>query len=136
MGEGQLFKIKEQLSLLDDEQKKEDCFALLQLMMGITGEEPKLWRGNMIGFGTYRYKYESGREGEWFLTGFCPRKNNLVVYIVSGFEGYNDILNQLGKFKTGSSCLYINSLRDIDSNSLANLISLSVGHMRKKHKLE
>lgn len=136
MGKEQLSKIKEQLAKLDDEQKKEDCFALLQLMMEITGEEPKLWRGNMIGFGTYQYKYESGREGEWFLTGFCPRKNNLVVYIVAGFKEYDGILKQLGKFKTGSSCLYIDSLRDIDSTLLANLISLSVRYMRKKHMLE
>ena len=133
MREGQLSKIKEQLAKLTNEQQKEDCFALLNLMMAITGEEPKLWRGNMIGFGTYRYKYESGREGEWFLTGFCPRKNKLVVYIVAGFKEYDDLLKQLGKFKTGSSCLYVNSLQDIDSTMLSRLISLSVEHMKEKH---
>ncbi|MEM1336871.1 MAG: DUF1801 domain-containing protein [Bacteroidota bacterium] len=136
MGEGQLSIIKEQLSKLDDEQKKEDCFALLQLMTKITGEAPKLWRGNMIGFGTYRYKYNSGREGEWFLTGFCPRKNNLVVYIVAGFKAYETLLAKLGKYKTGSSCLYLNSLRDVDPAVLSNLISLSVEHMRKKYMVE
>mgnify|MGYP001800137805 CR=1 FL=1 len=133
MEEGQLSFIKEQLSKLDDEQKREDCFALLQLMMGITNEQPQLWRGNMIGFGRYHYKYESGREGEWFLTGFCPRKNNLVVYIVAGFKEYEALLAKLGKYKTGSSCLYINSLRDVDSKVLSTLISLSVEHMRKKY---
>ena len=136
MGEGQLSIIKEQLSKLDDKQKREDCFALLQLMMGITNEQPRLWRGNMIGFGTYSYRYDSGREGEWFLTGFCPRKNNLVVYIVAGFKEYESLLAKLGKYKTGSSCLYINSLRDVDSKVLSTLISLSVKHMRKKYMVE
>ena len=136
MGEGQLSIIKEQLSKLDDKQKREDCLALLQLMMGITNEQPRLWRGNMIGFGTYSYRYDSGREGEWFLTGFCPRKNNLVVYIVAGFKEYESLLAKLGKYKTGSSCLYINSLRDVDSKVLSTLISLSVKHMRKKYMVE
>lgn len=136
MEEGQLSLIKEQLSKLEDEEKREDCFALLQLMMGITNEQPRLWRGNLIGFGRYHYKYESGREGEWFLTGFCPRKNNLVVYIVTGFKEYEALLAKLGKYKTGSSCLYINSLRDVDSKLLSTLISLSVEHMRKKYVVE
>lgn len=132
----QLSKIKELLSKLSDDQKKEDCFVLLEIMMKITDEEPLLWRSNMIGFGTYKYKYKSGREGEWFLTGFCPRKNNLVVYIVTGFREYDEMLKRLGKFKTGSSCLYINSLRDVDTKILTQLIALSVRHMREKYKVE
>lgn len=90
----------------------------------------------MIGFGTFQYKHDSGREGEWFLTGFCPRKNNLVVYIVAGFKEYDILLSKLGTYKTGSSCLYINSLQDIDVEVLENLIKNSVAHMRMKHNIK
>ncbi|MGB5818799.1 MAG: DUF1801 domain-containing protein [Saonia sp.] len=132
---GDLPKIKEMLSAIADDTKREDSFSLLQLMTRITKEEPKIWRGTMIGFGTYAYTYDSGREGEWFLTGFCPRKNTLVVYIVAGFNKYDDIMKELGTYKTGSSCLYLNRLADIDLEKLSTLIEKSVHYMRQKHGL-
>ncbi|MEO1033878.1 MAG: DUF1801 domain-containing protein [Bacteroidota bacterium] len=129
-------KIHEQLLKISDEQKQQDCFTLLDLMAEITGKEPKLWHGQMIGFGSYSYKYNSGREGEWFLTGFCPRKNNLVVYIVAGFKAYDEILADFGVYKTGSSCLYINTLKDIKMDKLKLLIEKSVQHMRTKYNIK
>jgi len=104
-------------------------------MQEITGEKPTLWRGSMIGFGTYSYEYENGRKGEWFLTGFCPRKQNLVVYIVAGFKNYEHILNDLGPFKTGSSCLYLKDLKTINIDKLKDLIEVSIKDMREKHNV-
>jgi len=126
-------KIKEQLNVIDDEQKRADCLYLFNLMSELTEETPKLWRGNMIGFGTYAYKYKSGRQGEWFITGFCPRKKNIVVYIVAGFKKYDNILSQLGLYTTGSSCLYFKRLSDINLDALSQLITESVAHMKAKH---
>ena len=127
-------KIENLLLSIKDEQKQKDCFTLLDLMKDITGEKPKLWQGNMFGFGSYNYKYESGREGKWFLTGFCSRKNNLVVYIVDGFEVHKNIMENLGKYKTGASCLYLNSLKDIDLELLTELIKKSYTNMKTKYK--
>ena len=129
-------KIEELLSNINDREKREECFTLLELMKEITDEKPKIWRGNMVGFGTYRYKYDSGREGEWFLTGFCPRKNNLVVYIVAGFKEYDTLLSKLGTYKTGSSCLYLNSLGDVDIEVLKELVQNSVALMRIKYNIK
>lgn len=103
---------------------------LLKIMYNVTGESPKLWQGGMIGFGTYRYKYSSGREGEWFLTGFGVRKTALSIYIVSGFESHKTTLESLGKYKTGKSCLYVKSLEDIDLSLLKTLIKNSVAHLK------
>jgi hypothetical protein len=85
----------------------------------------------MIGFGTYQYKYASGREGEWFLTGFSPRKQNLTLYIMSGFSEYETLLEKLGKYKTGKSCLYLNTLEDVNLDVLEELVRLSCEHMEK-----
>lgn len=126
-------KIENLLLSIKNEQKQKDSFTLLGLMKDITKEKPKLWQGNMLGFGSYNYKYDSGREGEWFLTGFCPRKNNLVIYIVDGFEAHKNIMDNLGKFKTGASCLYLNSLKDIDMELLKELIKKSYANMKTKY---
>jgi hypothetical protein len=91
-----------------------------------------MWGPSIIGFGSYHYKYASGREGDWFLTGFSPRKQNLSIYIMSGFNRYEEILSRLGKFKTGKSCLYINKLEDIDVKVLEKLIISSVNFLRSK----
>lgn len=93
------------LNVITDEQKRADCFELLEFMTEITGEPPKMWGKSMVGFGSYHYKYDSGREGDWFLTGFSPRKQNLSIYIMAGFDKYEDIMSRLGKYNTGSSCL-------------------------------
>jgi hypothetical protein len=93
-----------------------------------------MWGDSIVGFGAYRYKYESGREGEWFLTGLSPRKANLTLYIMSGFSRYQELLDKLGKHKTGKSCLYINRLDDIDVKALRRLLGESVAHVRRREK--
>ena len=119
------------LKSIDHEKKQADSFAILELMKDVTGEEPKMWGDSIIGFGTYQYKYASGREGEWFLTGFSPRKQNLTLYIMSGFSEYEDLLKKLGKYKTGKSCLYLNKLEDVNLDVLKELVRLSSEHMEK-----
>jgi len=121
--------VEDFLNRVDHEKKRKDSFAILQLMKDVTGEEPQMWGDSMIGFGTYQYKYASGREGEWFLTGFSPRKQNLTLYIMSGFSEYEPLLEKLGKYKTGKSCLYLNTLEDIDLDVLKELVRLSCEHM-------
>lgn len=90
-----------------------------------------MWGTSMVGFGRYHYKYASGREGDWFVTGFSPRKQNLTLYIMSGFSEYDDLMGRLGKFKTGKSCLYINKIEDIDQNVLKELIKASVDYIKQ-----
>jgi hypothetical protein len=94
-----------------------------------------MWGSSIVGFGDYRYKYGSGREGEWFLAGFSPRKQNLTLYIMAGFEQYDELIKKLGKYKTGKSCLYIKRLEDIDLATLKKLIQQSVKYMAKLSKL-
>ena len=117
------------LNTVKNEKKRADSFEILDLMREVTGVEPIMWGDSIIGFGTYHYKYASGREADWFLTGFSLRKQSLTLYIMSGFSDYDQILGQLGKYKTGKSCLYINKLEDIDMDILRDLVEQSVGHM-------
>lgn len=121
------------INQVDNEQKKQDALVLLDLMKSITQEEPVLWGPSLIGFGNYHYKYESGREGDFFIVGFSPRKTALTIYIMPGFERYDELMQQLGKFKTGKSCLYIKKLVDIDMKVLTELIQGSVDYMNKKY---
>jgi hypothetical protein len=121
----------EYLKTVENQKKQADSFAILELMSDITGVEPVMWGDSIIGFGTYHYKYASGREGEWFLTGFAPRKQSLTLYIMSGFSEYKLLLSKLGKYKTGKSCLYINKLEDIDIEVLRDLVERSVEHMEE-----
>ena len=125
--------VEQFLQALDDEQKQADSFQILEWMEEITGEAPEIWGDSIVGFGSYHYKYESGREGDWFLTGFSPRKKQLSLYIMSGFSRYDELLGQLGKHKTGKSCLYIKRLADVDPSVLQKLISESVAYMREKY---
>lgn len=125
--------VTEFLASIEDIQRREDCFKLLTLMQEITDETPQYWHSNIVGFGTYHYRYESGREGDWFITGFSPRKQNLTLYIIAGFDKYEELMNQLGRHKTGKSCLYVNRLADIDMKVLRELIARSVHFMREKH---
>ena len=117
------------LNSVENEKKRQDSFAILELMREVTGEEAQMWGSSIIGFGSYHYKYASGREGDWMLVGFAPRKQALTLYIMSGFEGYDALMTDLGKHKTGKSCLYINKLEDIDLDTLRELIRQSVEHM-------
>jgi len=122
------------LKSLADKSTREDCLAILQLMKQATKAEPKMWGTSIIGFGTYHYKYESGREGDWFLAGFSPRKQNLTLYIMPGFARYDELMQKLGKYKIGKSCLYIKKLGDVDLAVLKQLVQQSIAHMTKTYK--
>lgn len=105
---------------IKDEKRRQDCYQILKIMKQATRAEPKMWGTSIVGFGEYRYRYASGREGEWFLTGFSPRVQNLTLYMMSGFD--KDVLKRLGKYKTGKGCLYINKLEDVDLRVLKELV--------------
>jgi len=122
------------LNSVADEKKRQDSFTILELMKKVTGEEPEMWGDSIIGFGNYRYKYASGRESDWFLTGFSPRVQNLTLYIMAGFDEYNQLLGKLGKHSTGKSCLYIKKIEDIDINVLKELVKRSVEHMERTNE--
>lgn len=126
-------EVVEFLNGVDNEGRKQDCFKLLELFEQWTNEPPKIWGKSMVGFGSYHYKYESGREGDWFLTGFSPRKKDLTIYIVAGFGKYADLMENLGKYKTGASCLYVKSLANIGMKQLKNLVVQSVADMKKRY---
>ncbi len=115
-------RVEDFLNSVADDTKLQDSFTILELLKQETGLEPVMWGDSIIGFGTYHYKYASGRQGEWFLTGFSPRVRNLTLYIMSGFDEYDDLLNKLGKHSTGKSCLYIKQLADIDLEVLKELV--------------
>lgn len=114
------------LESVEDQRKREDSQVILKLMQDLTGDEPTMWGESIIGFGSYDYKYASGRKGTWFQTGFSPRKQNLTLYIMSGFDRYDELLAKLGKYKTGKSCLYIKQLEDVDLDVLEQLVKESV----------
>ena len=118
------------LNAVPDEGKRADARRVMAIMREVTGEEPRLWGDNIVGYGHYHYKYASGREGDWFLTGFSPRKANLTLYITSGFEQFEDLRARLGKHTVGKSCLYVKHLADLDETTLRELIGRSVEHMR------
>ncbi|HVT45757.1 MAG TPA: DUF1801 domain-containing protein [Thermoanaerobaculia bacterium] len=124
--------VDEFLAAIPDESRRRDCLTVLEMMKKATKAEPKMWGPSIVGFGSYHYKYESGREGDWFAAGFSPRKKDLTLYIMAGFDRYEDLMSRLGKFKTGKSCLYVRNLGDIDLAVLRELITASVGHVLGK----
>ena len=119
------------INSIKHENIRADCNAIVKIMKSATKEEPKMWGTSMVGFGTYHYKYESGREGDMCLAGFSPRKQNLTIYLMPGFEVQQSLLKKLGKYKTSKVCLYIKSLNDIDVKVLKEMISQSVKEMKK-----
>ena len=122
--------VEEFLNTVENNNKREDSFIILKLMKEATGAEPIMWGDSIIGFGTYHYKYASGREAEWFLTGFSPRVQNLTLYIMDGFDEYDNLLGNLGKHSTGKSCLYVKRLENIDLEVLKEMVEKSVAHMQ------
>lgn len=118
------------LDAIPDPGRRKDCQDLLELMQRLSGAPPRLWGGSMVGFGSYHYRYDSGREGDWFQIGFAPRKNDLTLYLMSGFEARPDLMARLGKHKTGKSCLYIKHLSDIDANVLEELAADALTRLR------
>ena len=122
------------LNRITDANKRRDARAISVLMQKITKSKPKMWGASIVGFGSYHYKYASGREGDAPITGFSPRKQNLTLYIMGGFERNATLMKKLGKYKTGKACLYINSLSEIDVPTLKALIQKSVKYMAKYAK--
>ena len=123
--------IEEFLNAVEDDKKREDSFKIHQIMQEITGDEGSMWGASIVGYGSYHYKYASGQEGDWMATGFSPRKNAITLYIMSGFNKFDDLMSKLGNYKTGKSCLYVKRLEDIDENVLKELIAESVKYIKK-----
>lgn len=119
------------LNSVEDPLKRKDCKTIAKMMREVLGMAPKMWGASIVGYGSYHYKYKSGREGEWPLTGFSPRAQSLTLYIMDGFKSYDALMKKLGKHKTGKSCLYIKKLEDIDLDVLRELITRSVRHKSK-----
>ena len=120
------------LNSVEDKEKRELSFKVLELIKKITKEEPKMWGTSIVGFGTYHYKYKSGQEGDWMQVGFSPQKQAVTLYIMSGFSRYDELMNKLGKYKTGKSCLYIKKEEDIDFKVLKELVAQSVKYVKNK----
>lgn len=125
--------VEDFISAVKDEQIREDCFAVAKIMQEATKTEPKMWGASIVGFGLYTYKYASGQTGDWPLVGFSPRKQNLTLYVMGGFDEYDDLMDKLGKFTCGKSCIYIKRLSDLHLPTLKKLIKASVKHMLKTH---
>jgi hypothetical protein len=119
------------LQHIADEQKRTDCIYLMKLMQDVTGASPKMWGPSIIGYGEYTYQYDSGRSGDWFLMGFSPRKQNITLYVMTGYEQHPDIMQQLGKYKTGKSCLYINRMSDVNKDMLHQLLKAAMSDLVK-----
>lgn len=126
--------VTEFINSIEDRQKRADARKVAAIMRRVTGKRAKMWGSSIVGYGTYHYKYESGREGDFMITGFSPRKQALTVYIVAGFRRFDTLMGKLGKYRTGKSCLYINRLSDVDEKVLEKLIDRSVKYMRKNYE--
>ncbi len=120
--------VEQFLNTIEDDQKRKDSFTILALMQQVSGSDPKMWGSSIVGFGTYHYKGKSGREGDWMILGFSPRKANLTIYGLGGLEERDDLLKTLGKHTTGKGCLYIKRLSDVDLPTLKTLIEEVVKH--------
>jgi hypothetical protein len=118
------------LTSVDHQTRREDAFTVLKMMEEITGEDAVMWGSSIVGFGSYHYKYDSGREGDMPLIGFSPRKQSMTLYIMSGFDSEEELLASLGKHKTGKACLYVNKLADVDEGVLRQMIKRSYEHMK------
>ncbi len=120
------------LNSIEDEQKRKDSFEILKIMQRVSKEVAKMWGASIVGFGSYHYKGASGREGDWMLIGFSPRKQNITLYIMPGFERYPGLMKKLGKHSTGKSCLYIKRLSDVDIDVLKELMTESLKVMKQQ----
>lgn len=125
--------VEDYLSAIVPEQKQEDCRAICAIMERLTGSSPKMWGGSIVGFGQYHYKYESGREGDAVRTGFAARAQNISIYIMPGYQDFDDELSRLGKHKVGKSCLYLKRLSDVDENVLEEMIAKGLKLLAQKY---
>lgn len=121
------------LSAVENEQQRKDSFEILGLMQDATGDQPKMWGDSIIGFGTYHFKYASGREGDWMRIGLSPRKGKISLYLMCEVEYQKEILDRIGKYKTGKSCFYINKMSDINKDVLKELIQSAINKMEKQY---
>ena len=121
------------IASVENENRRQDAELMLGIMEEITGEKPVMWGPSLIGYGAYHYKYDSGREGDFFMTGFSPRKQNMALYIMPGFDRFPELMGKLGKHKTGKSCLYINKLKDVDMDVLKTLIEEGFQYIKNKY---
>ena len=121
------------LNAIEDERRRADCKAIAKMMRAATGNRARMWGGSIVGYGSYDYKYASGHEGTWPICGFSPRAQNISIYIMPGFSRFRKLMNKLGKYKTGKSCLYIKKLQDVDQKVLKDLIVGSIKEMRRKY---
>lgn len=128
-------RVSDFLDGVDDPIRRSDAKRIATMMRRATGKRASMWGSSIVGYGKYSYEYDSGHKGEWALTGFSPRKQNLVVYIMPGFEPFEPLMKKLGKYKTGRSCLYIKKLDDVDESVLEKLISDSVKLMKKRYNV-
>lgn len=125
--------VTEFINSIDDEDRRKDVKKIAAMMRKATGKKAKMWGPSIVGYDQYHYKYDSGREGDFMITGFSPRKQSLTLYVMPGFKGFDELMKKLGKHKTGKSCLYINRLSDVDEKVLEKLITESVKLMRQKY---
>ena len=121
------------LAAVEHPRRREDGRVLLRMMREVTGLEPEMWGPSIVGFGDYHYRYESGREGDFFLVGFSPRKQSLSLYLPAGFPEYDALLAALGKHRKAASCLYVNKLADVDLAVLRRLIAGAFAHMQSRY---
>ena len=122
------------INAIEDPEQKKDARKVAGMMRKATGKRPKMWGPSMVGYGSYHYRYASGREGDFMITGFSPRKQALTLYIMPGYGKFDALMKNLGKFKTGKACLYIKRLSDVDEDVLQNLIHKSVEYMRANYE--
>lgn len=125
--------VEDFINSVDNEQKRQDSRDLVTMMQEITGCKPKMWGASMVGFGSYHYKYDSGREGDMLVTGFSPRKTAMALYVIPGFSDFEEQLARLGPCKTGKSCLYLKNLAAVDRKVLKEIISKSVDIMKSRY---
>ena len=120
------------LNKIQDQQLRDDCFAILEMMHKVSNSEPVMWGSAIIGFGIYHYVYESGREGDTIVIGFSPRKQNISIYLMGGLTAVEDELPKLGKHKTGGGCLYIKSLSDVNTTVLKKVLAKAFREAQRK----
>ncbi|MEO7432765.1 MAG: DUF1801 domain-containing protein [Dokdonella sp.] len=126
--------VESYLAAIGEERRRTDCESLVDLMTRATGEEPVMWGASIVGFGSYHYKYESGREGDSCLVGFSSRKGDISVYLSGEFPDREGFLAKLGKHKSGKACIYIRTLGDVDTTVLQQMVAVSVAHTRQTHE--
>ena len=125
--------VDDYVASIADKARRTDCRRLIRMMARVTGEPPRMWGASIVGFGTYHYRYDSGREGDFFLTGFSSRKADLSLYVMTGFASFPALMAKLGRHRNGKSCLYVRRLADVDLEVLEELVRRSVKEMRERH---